>query len=577
MSLGVYAVIAFIPIIVTIVLMIAFNWPAKRALPLAWAIALVIAIALWHMSVKSGIAYTLTGFLSAFETLVIIFGAILIMNTLSRSGAMSAINRMFTHITPDARLQAIIIGFIFGAFIEGAAGFGTPAALAAPLLISVGFPPLAAAIIALEFNSVPVCYGAVGTPTNTAFSTIAGSLTGYSDTNVYRMALTKYTAIHMAIGTFLILIVGVGILCKFFGKRKKFSDVVPVIPFIIYVSVLFDVIYLLIASFIGPELVSLVAAVITLFVVIFTTGKGFLVPKDVWTFDEKEKWDSTWLSTTKVEAPKTSNMPLVKAWIPYFIIAIVLVLTRVSQNVGMDWANSMRKFTVGTGSSNAILGLNWNWAILWSPGIVFIIVALITVAIHGMSGEAVAGAWKDTFKMVKGAAIALLFGVAMVNLFRYSNVTVLANDPASTEVIASSMLVVMAKALAAVFKVAYVVIAPFIGVLGAFMSGSNTVSNTLFSALQYQAAVEVGLPTVIIVALQNNGGAIGNMICVNNVVSATATTGTVGNEGRIIRTNILPCVLFSILVIVIACVEMFVLHVSDPVETGAIVNFMTML
>ena len=577
MSLGTYAIIAFIPIIVTIVLMIAFNWPAKRALPLAWAIALVIAIILWQMSVKSAIAYTITGFLSAFETLVIIFGAILIMNTLSRSGAMSAINRMFTHITPDARIQAIIIGFIFGAFIEGAAGFGTPAALAAPLLISVGFPPLAAAIIALEFNSVPVCYGAVGTPTNTAFSTISESLKGYSDTNVYRMALTRYTAIHMAIGTFLILIVGIAILCKLFGKRKKMSDVVPVIPFIIYVAVLFDVIYLIIANFIGPELVSLVAAVVTLFVVIFTTNKGFLVPKEVWTFDDKEKWDSTWVSTTKVAAPKTSDMPLIKAWIPYFIIAIILVLTRVAQNVGVGWANSMKNFKVGTGASNVILGLNWNWAILWSPGIVFIIVALITVGIHGMKGDAVSGAWKDTFKMVKGAAIALLFGVAMVNLFRYSNVSVLAANPESTEIIASSMLVVMAKALAAIFKTAYVVIAPFIGVLGAFMSGSNTVSNTLFSALQYQAAVEVGLPTVIIVALQNNGGAIGNMICVNNVVSATATTGTVGNEGRIIRTNILPCVLFSILVIVVACIEMFVLHVSDPVATGSVANLMMML
>ena len=167
-----YAIIAFIPIIVTVVLMVAFNWPAKRALPLAWILALIFGVALWKMSVSHAIAYTLTGFLSAFEVLVIIFGAILIMNTLKRSGAMDSINRMFNGITPDARLQAIIIGFIFGAFIEGAAGFGTPAALAGPLLISVGFPPLAAAIVALEFNSVPVIFGAVGTPTNTAFTTV---------------------------------------------------------------------------------------------------------------------------------------------------------------------------------------------------------------------------------------------------------------------------------------------------------------------------------------------------------------------------------------------------------------------
>ena len=136
-----YALIAFIPIIATVVLMIAFNWPAKRALPLAWVLSCVIAFLVWKMNIQDMAAFTLTGFLSAFETLVIIFGAILIMNTLSRSGAMSAINGMFQGVTRDKRVLAIIIGFYFGAFIEGAAGFGTPAALAAPLLISVGFPP----------------------------------------------------------------------------------------------------------------------------------------------------------------------------------------------------------------------------------------------------------------------------------------------------------------------------------------------------------------------------------------------------------------------------------------------------
>ncbi len=537
------AIIAFIPIIVTVVLMVAFNWPAKRALPLAWLLSIIIAIAAWKMSVTHAIGYTLTGFLGAFEVLVIIFGAILIMNTLSRSGAMSAINRMFTGISPDARIQAVIVGFIFGAFIEGAAGFGTPAALCAPLLISLGFPPLAAAIIALEFNSVPVCFGAVGTPTNTAFTTVQSALvqdTAAQDT--WKMALTKWSAIPMAVGSFMILIVGVGLMCKLFGKDKKFSDVGPVIPFIIYVAVLFDAMYLLIASVIGPELTSLVPAVITLFIVMFTTKKGFLVPKKVWTFEEKEKWDKSWVSTTEVAAPKTSDMPLLKAWLPYFIIAILLVLTRVTQKFGAGWSSAMKSFTIGTGESHVILGLDWNYAILWSPGIIFIVVALITIGLHQMNGEAVKGAFSDTFNMIKGAAVALLFGVAMVNIFRYTNF----DNPAM-----NSMLVEMATALANIFQKAYVIIAPLIGVLGSFMSGSNTVSNTLFSSLQFQAAQLVGLPTVLIVALQNNGGAIGNMVCVNNVVSATATTGTIGNEGRIIRTNFLPCILYCALVIVV--------------------------
>ena len=539
-----YALIAFIPIIVTVVLMVAFNWPAKRALPLAWILACVIAFAVWKMNIHDMAAYTITGFLSAFETLVIIFGAILIMNTLKRSGAMSAINGMFKGVTKDARILAIIIGWVFGAFIEGAAGFGTPAALAAPLLISVGFPPLAAAIVALICNSTPVCYGAVGTPTNTAFATVKDAVAaGGADPDTWKMALTKWSAISMAVGAFFIVFVAVCVLVKLFGKNKSFKDALPCIPFIIFTVAVFDIIYLLIATFIGPELVSLVAAVITLFVSIGAAKAGFLQPKETWTFAPEETWDRSWLSTTEVPEPKVSDMPLLKAFTPYIIIIAILVVTRICQNVGLGWANSMKAFAVGTGGSGVILGLNWNWAILWSPGVVFIIVALLTVAIQGMKGSEVSGAWKDTGKQVSGAAIALLFGVAMVNIFRYTNV--------SSDVMDGSMLLIMARGLAALAGKAYVIVAPLIGVLGAFMSGSNTVSNTLFSSLQFETATILAMPQVFIVALQNNGGAIGNMVCVNNVVSACATTGTIGNEGKIIRTNIVPCIIYCAIVVIV--------------------------
>lgn len=114
-----------------------------------------------------------------------------------------------------------------------------------------------------------------------------------------------------------------------------------------------------------------------------------------------------------------------------------------------------------------------------------------------------------------------------------------------------SMLIGMAEALAHMFRSAYIVIAPLIGVIGAFISGSNTVSNTLFAGLQYETAVLANLPAALIVALQCNGGAIGNMICINNVVAATATTGTAGNEGKIIKTNFIPCIAACITVTIV--------------------------
>ena len=134
----------------------------------------------------------------------------------------------------------------------------------------------------------------------------------------------------------------------------------------------------------------------------------------------------------------------------------------------------------------------------------------------------------------------LLFGVAMVNIYRYTGTG--AGD---------SMLYTLADAMAALFSGAYFIAAPLIGVLGAFMSGSNTVSNTLFAPVQYETATILGISQVLIVALQCMGGAIGNMICVHNIVAVCATTGTNGEEGRLIRTNILPCLFYAVMVALI--------------------------
>ena len=542
-----YALIACIPIVVVIVLMVAMNWPAKRALPLAWALSFIFGLAIWKMSFQGVAAYTVAGFLNALEILFIIFGAILIMNTMKHSGAMSAINRMFNGLTPDARVQAIIIGFIFGAFIEGAAGFGTPAALAGPLLISVGFPPLAAAITTLIYNSTPVCFGAVGTPTNMSYTMVKDAVVARGGNgDAWKMALSKWTAIPHAIGGMFIIFIGVCILVKLFGKNRSFKDALPVLPFALFTGLEFSIIYICIATFIGPELTSLVAAIITLFTLLAVTKKGFLQPKEVWTFANKDEWDKSWLATVEIPETKVSDMPLLKAWTPYFLIAIWLVLSRVPA-IGIKGVLSKMP-AIPISNILGVKGLNWNFTFLWNPGICpFIIVALLTIVIHGMNGQEVKAAWTESFHMVKGAAIALFFGVAMVYIFRYSNVNASGLD---------SMLLLMAKGLAAIAGKAFIVVSPLIGVLGAFMSGSNTVSDTLFASLQFETATILVMPEVLIVALQNMGGAIGNMICINNVVAACATTGTNGNEGKIIRTNIWPCLIYCAIVVIVIGIVM---------------------
>ena len=164
------ALIAFLPILATLVLMMVFNWPAKWSLLVSWVMAFVFGVLFFDVDLGALAAGSGYGMLSAIEVIIIITGAILVMNTLKASGATAAINRGFMNICPDKRVQACIIGFSFCSFIEAAAGFGTPAALAGPLLVSLGFPPMAAAMATLIFDSTAVSFGAVGPPVSTGLA-----------------------------------------------------------------------------------------------------------------------------------------------------------------------------------------------------------------------------------------------------------------------------------------------------------------------------------------------------------------------------------------------------------------------
>lgn len=357
------------------------------------------------------------------------------------------------------------------------------------------------------------------------------------------MALTKFSAISQATCALFIVFFGIFVMCKMFGKNKSGKEAFAALPFALFTAIVFDAFYLVLAIFFGPEFPSLIGAICTLFVVIFAAKKGFLCPKQVWDFEARENWDSEWLSKQEVKQDVDNGMSAVVAWIPYILIALILVGTRLNW-FGLKTLLTGDAFKVSIANILGMEGVTWTWNWGWCPGIFpFILVCILTFFLHKMPVAKVKEAFSDTFKQCLGAAIALFFGVSMVYIYRNTGMNAQLTD--------ESMLYVMAEALAKIFQGAYVIIAPIIGVLGAFMSGSNTVSNTLFAGLQFQTATLVNMSPVIIVALQNIGGAAGNMICVNNVVAACATTGTMGNEGKIIRTNALPCLIYCIIAILV--------------------------
>ena len=540
-----FALLAFIPILFCVIAMSVLNLSAKVALPISWAMACIFGFVFWKMNLISILAYSIAGVLNSLDVLIIVFGAVLVMNTLKKSGAMSTINNGFVKVSNDSRIQAIIIGFTFASFIEGAAGFGTPAALAAPLLVSLGFPPVAAAVTALICDSTAVSFGAIGTPVAQSLACLGGEIADEK----FSKALSLWTAIPHGIMGIFVPFMAVAFMCKFFGKDRSFKPAFSVLPFALFSGLCFTVPYVLVAAIFGYEFPSIFGALFGLPITVIAAKKGFLVPKTIWNFGEEKDWDDSWKATKKLAPSKKSNMSLIKAWLPYVFIAFLLVVTRVPA-LGLKQILQSGIFVLKIpelfGVANTSYTLKWAYL----PGTFFIIVALVTVGIHKMSKSDVKEAWVDSLKQISGAAIAIVFGLALVQIMRYSG----SNTVNDTEI--KSMIFYMAESLSKVGQKLYIVFAPLIGILGAFVSGSNTVSNTLFTNLQYQSAVNLNLNQVMIVALQVIGGAIGNMICVNNTVAACATVGSIGREGKIIRINLIPTIIYTVVVVIVAFIGM---------------------
>lgn len=357
----------------------------------------------------------------------------------------------------------------------------------------------------------------------------------------YAEAVSLWTAIpHAIVGTFIPLL-GVAIMTKFFGPERSFKPALEVLPFALFAGLSFTVPYLLVTLFIGYEFTSLLSALISIAITVFAAKHGFLCPKRAWDFGAPENFDKSWLATAKVAPANQSDMPLILAWIPYLLIATVLVLTRIPQ-IGLKSLLQSDAFTLNIKNIFGVEDLNYTLKWAYLPGIFFILAAILTHFIHKMDFGQIKTAWKDTFKQIGGAAIAIIFGIALVQVMRYSNVNSSGMD---------SMMIIMADALAEVGRHAFVCLSPFIGILGSFISGSNSVSDTLFTQLQYDTATALHLPTVFAVAMQIIGGAIGNITCINNAVAACATIGTTGREGKLIKLNVIPMLIYALIVIAI--------------------------
>lgn len=560
MSLGLLAFFAALPLISAGVLLVGLRMPARTAMPIVYVITSAVAIFVWDVSFNRVLASFIQGILITVAVLWIIFGAILLLNTLKHSGAIAVIRQGFNNVSPDRRVQVIIIAWLFGSFIEGASGFGTPAAIAAPLMVAIGFPAMAAVMIGMMIQSTPVSFGAVGTPiligVNKGLDSegIGAQLIEIgSSWDVYLQAITSEVAIvHGVVGTLIPLFMIV-MMTKFFGKNRSWTEGLSIVPFAIFGGLAFTVPYALTGVFLGAEFPSIIGALVGLPLVTLAAKKGFLIPKDTWDFAPREEWPVHWVSKFEIKMDAMSekvNMSLTKAWIPYVLVAAILVLTRVSDDVKAFTKSIIIPFKDILGE-----GIGYSIVPLYLPGGILVLVVLITFFFHRMSIKEMGAALGESSKVMLGAGFVLVFTIPLVRILINSGVN--GADLAS-------MPVVMANWVGATVGDIYPLFAPMMGALGAFIAGSNTVSNMMLSQFQFGVAETLGLLTAFMVALQAVGAAAGNMIAIHNVVAASATVGLLGLKGETLRRTVIPTIYYCLVAGIIGLIGMYVIGLTDP-------------
>ena len=568
MSPGLLALLALLPILSVFALIVLLRWPATRAMPVAFGITGGLSLIVWGSPIRQVAASTIDGLVTAASILYIVLGAVLLLNLMRESGALHSIRRSMFEVSPDRRVQAVIIAFLFGSFIEAAAGFGTPAAVAAPLLVAIGFPAMAAVMVSLIIQSTCVSFGAIGTP---ILIGVNGGLAGQPEVMEYlgrhgvefslylKTIGAKVAIIHGVTGTLIPLIMIV-MMTRFFGQNRSWKEGLAVTPFALFAGLCFTVPYTLTGVLWGPEFPSLVGSLFGLTVVILAARRRILTPRQAWDFPPPSDWPDEWsgnLSQSEPIPPSPKTRPTTPwartdtgsrsssrnharspqeasrrggpssfvAWMPYIVVALTLLASRLWPDLqaflsGVQWGWS--------GILNS--GISTSFQPFYLPGFFFILASAMAVLVYRMTGRQAARAAGRTLRSLTGPAVALGFAVPMVKVFINSG------TPEGLE----QMPILLAGGAAAVVGPVWPAFAAVIGAMGAFIAGSNTFSNMMFSLFQFATALKTGMTPGVIVALQAVGGAAGNMICVHNVVAASAVVGLLGKEGPLIRKTIIP-------------------------------------
>lgn len=521
--------LSIFPIVLLIYLMVKRNaFPSYVALPLIAGIVYLLQLFYFKNEFILLNANVISAIISVFTPISVIFGAVFFNRMMETSGAMNTLRSWLGNISENPVAQLMIIGWAFAFMLEGASGFGTPVAIAAPILVGIGFKPMQVVMLALVMNSVPVSFGAVGTPTWYGFKTLldSGTIDGEDVSSI-----GKYSALIHFVAAFVIPILAL----RFIVSWKEIKQN---ILFILLSVLSCTVPYLLIAQF-NYEFPSLVGGAIGLFVSVLLAGKGIGLAK---TEQKKEK---------QPIAAKT----LIKAFTPTLLLIIILVLTRVQQlpfkamlNDSSEWLEfslgELGIFKVSKGLIFSVenifkTGVGDSYKLLYTPSLIpFVVTVVISFFIFALSWNKCKDIYLKSAFQVQKPFLALVGAMIMVKLM------MVGDD--------YSMAQTIGKGLADATQQHWVSFASFLGALGAFFSGSNTISNVTFGAVQYSVATATGLSVPLILALQSVGGAMGNMVCINNIIAGCSVLGIDNAEGTILKKTVIPMLVYGLIAAIVA-------------------------
>lgn len=496
------AILGALPILVILLLMLGLRWSAAWAGVAGVVASLLIAIVGFdfpHATLPDvGLAEALAGTaaeagFTALTILWIIGPAIGIHHLQLRTGAAETLRTALRGIAPDARILALLVAWFFVLFMEGAAGFGASVALAAPFLVAAGFRPVPAVVITLVGHVVGVSFGAIGTPIvpQVAVTSLSGLEIARS-TGIYHSILGWFPLLVM-----LVLVQRSGL--ESGGGRAIWG-------WFAAAFLCFCVPYTLLWMFVGPELPTLAGALFggAVFIALLKM-LGRRKPQRV------------------TKGTGTSTGQVVRAAAPYLVLVAVVLLTRLVpplqdglRRIGLAWQL--------TG------GFSGTMQPLYHPGTMLLLGFIAGALLQRAPAREVAGAVIDATRRLIPVAVALTSMLVLSRIMVHAGMTQ-----------------ALAVAAAGGAGVAWPLLAPFVGGLGTFVTGSATASNILFTAFQRDTALAVGLPVAGVVGLQGFGAAVGNMICPHNVVAAGATVGLQGQEGEILRSTLWVTAAYTIM------------------------------